>query len=298
METLEHLQRRIDSATGLQGVVRTMKTLSAVGLRRFEAASHAIRAYDAVVELGLCAVLRETRWDAAPDAEPPAGPRALIAIGADHGLCGRFDEAVAERTRTAARAEPAGVLVAAVGLRLADRLSAGRPSENRAAPAATLRAPGSVAGLAETADALLVQLDAWRREPGVAGALLIRNVQATEAPARPVETTLLPVAPSQLAHWAARPWPGRGRPMRADDRDAVLARLIRQHLFVQVYRALAESLAAEHAARLAVMQGAERSIADHLDAMQAAFRSRRQEAITGELLEVAAGFAALGGGKD
>lgn len=294
METLERLGRRIESAEGLQGVVRTMKTMSALGVRRFEAASRAVRAYDAVVEQGLTAALHGARLEGrTAEEETGAGPRALVVIGADHGLCGRFDEGVAKLAVSEAEASPGGVAVIAVGLRLADRLADGP-----AAPEIVLAAPGSIGGLAETADALLVRIETWRRERDVAEVLLLRNVPGAEAPARPAETRLLPLSSAWLRGLAARPWPGRRLPMRMDARDTVLALLIRQHLHVRVYRALADSLAAEHAARLAVMQGAERNIADHLEDMRGRYRARRQESITTELLEVAAGYAALGGGED
>lgn len=292
METIERLGRRIAAAEGLREVVRTMKTLSAIGVRRFEQAAEAVRGYSEVVELGLVAALRETKFGPEPPPEEAArgGLRALIAIGADHGLCGRFDDAVAGLAREAAGS--GGVPVAAVGLRLADRLAGGK-----AAPGTVHATPGSVRGLAETADALLVGIDAWRREKGVVEVLLLHNAPSGDGAARPVSSRLLPVSPAWLRDLAARPWPGRGLPMLFDARERVLAHLIRQHLHVRLHRALAESLAAEHAARLAVMQGAERNIAEHIAEMQAGYRARRQEGITTELLEVAAGYAALGGGE-
>jgi F-type H+-transporting ATPase subunit gamma len=68
--------------------------------------------------------------------------------------------------------------------------------------------------------------------------------------------------------------------------------VIRQYLFGGVYRAAAESLAAEHASRLAAMQAAERSIDERLDELRAELRRRRQEAITEELLDIVAGVEA------
>jgi len=75
--------------------------------------------------------------------------------------------------------------------------------------------------------------------------------------------------------------------------SALLAALVRQHLFISLFRAGAESAASEHATRLAAMQAAERNIDDHLDEMNGAYRQRRQALITEELLDVVAGFEAL-----
>ena len=72
-----------------------------------------------------------------------------------------------------------------------------------------------------------------------------------------------------------------------------LSSLIRQHLFAAFYQALAGSLAAENAARLASMQAAENNIEQRLDEFTAQYHRRRQNAITEELLDVTAGFEIL-----
>jgi F-type H+-transporting ATPase subunit gamma len=64
-----------------------------------------------------------------------------------------------------------------------------------------------------------------------------------------------------------------------------------------LFRASAESLASENASRLAAMQSAERNIEDRLDDLNRQYRHERQTSITEELLDIAAGFEALGGGE-
>jgi F-type H+-transporting ATPase subunit gamma len=69
--------------------------------------------------------------------------------------------------------------------------------------------------------------------------------------------------------------------------------LIRGHLFASLFRAAAEALVTENAARLALMQQAEQSVDDRLDALKSDTRALRQSAITTELLDVIIGFEAL-----
>ena len=69
--------------------------------------------------------------------------------------------------------------------------------------------------------------------------------------------------------------------------------MIRQYLFVSLYRAFAESLASENASRLRAMQAAEENITERLEELNAQFRSERQSAITEELFDIVAGFEAL-----
>ncbi|WP_212524315.1 FoF1 ATP synthase subunit gamma [Actibacterium sp. MT2.3-13A] len=294
METLEALQRRIATSRDLQSIVRTMKTLSAVTIRRCERASHAVRAYDETVDLGLQILLRDPEVAAralrASEAAAAQGPVGLIVLGSDHGLCGRFNDVAvgAALTDIAEHGPPAQV--AAVGMRAADLLEgAGYP------PGVIYGTPGSVAGIRETTGALLALADAWRHDRGIARVRIAHAVQTAEAPARPVAMALLPVSPAYIRHQAGRPWPSRRLPTYSESREVMLTRLIREHVFVRIYRALAEAQTSEHASRLTAMQSAERGIRDHLAEMDAAYRHRRQEQITTEMLDVVAGAAALEG---
>jgi F-type H+-transporting ATPase subunit gamma len=77
------------------------------------------------------------------------------------------------------------------------------------------------------------------------------------------------------------------------DWDSLFYGLIREYLFVSLFRALAESLASENASRLASMQAAEKNIEEQLSELKKQFHQMRQMAITEELLDIVAGFEAL-----
>ena len=74
---------------------------------------------------------------------------------------------------------------------------------------------------------------------------------------------------------------------------ATLRALVREYLFVCLYRACAESLASENASRLAAMQRADKSIADSLETLRADYARLRQGTIDAELFDVTAGYEAL-----
>jgi F-type H+-transporting ATPase subunit gamma len=69
-----------------------------------------------------------------------------------------------------------------------------------------------------------------------------------------------------------------------------LAALIREYLFVSLFRACAESLASENASRLATMQRAEKNIGEMLDTLKHSYHQLRQEGIDAELFDIVAGF--------
>jgi len=103
----------------------------------------------------------------------------------------------------------------------------------------------------------------------------------------------------QLPCWqgrlAALPWPTGNLPEVIGTGAATLSALMREYLFVSLFRACAESLASENASRLAAMQRAEKNIDELLEALNGKFHRLRQSAIDEELFDVISGFEALAG---
>ena len=288
MATLEALRRRIATTESLRSIVRTMKTLSAVSVRQYDQAADALASYARAVELGLRVVLRDRPTRPTP-ARRETGATGAVVFGSDHGLCGGFNDAVAAFARTSVERlgvprEARAWLVA--GARAAARLEAhGERIERR------LVLPGTAAGLSALVDEILLAVEAWQGR-GVSRVVLVHNRRGRGGEASPHLAPLLPVDLRRFQRLAKEPWPSRTRPTYTMDADRLLAALVRQFLFVSIFRAAAESLAAEHAARLSAMQTAERNIEERLEALTAESRRVRQDAITAELLDLVSGFEA------
>lgn len=290
MPTLDNLHRTVATVESLQGIVRTMKTVAAVSIRQYEQAVAAVADYERALRLGLTALWREAapiRPLVVPTAlgrrEPVVG---LVVFGSDHGLCGRFNEDLAEHSRVVlARFRAHRHRLLAVGVRLAAVLkSLGLMPEQ------TFYTPAAATGIVQTLHQVLPVLEEWRNA-GMERLLLCQ--QRPQAGMRPVPHTvaLLPLDPA--AFYRPRPWPGRSRPSHYGDRDGLLATLLREWLFIAFFRACAESLASEHASRLLAMQNAEHNIEDQLTILHTLYHQQRQAAITTELLDVVVGFEAL-----
>jgi len=76
---------------------------------------------------------------------------------------------------------------------------------------------------------------------------------------------------------------------------ALLDRLLPMHVEVQIYRALLESVASEHGARMTAMDSATNNAADMIDRLTLQYNRARQAAITKELMEIIGGAEALKG---
>lgn len=288
METLESLSDALDTTRDIQSIVRTMKALSAVSIRQYERAEDALADYARTIDLGFAAVLGETRGVGQlpyPIHTRNKGREALIVIGSDRGLCGRYNEVISRfaldhlsRTDT-----KLGVL----GVRVAARLDAAGHT------AGTLfTVPGSIDGFKSIIQSVIITIDEWITLDGVSRVRVVHNRRRGANTAQPMMRQLLPIPEDDLQHATKTAWPARGRPVFRMEREKVLSWLIRERLFLLLYRSLAEALVSEHASRLATMQNAERNIKERRENLSSAFRQKRQESITRELLDVIAGYEA------
>ncbi|MBM4070181.1 MAG: F0F1 ATP synthase subunit gamma [Planctomycetes bacterium] len=291
MQTLETMRRRIESAQDLHAVVRVMKALAAVSIRQYEKSVVSLSEYNRTIELGLQVLLRNRPEDIATS-EPQFNERwAGIVFGSDQGMCGSFNDQVtslALRKMSQLPGRPNERTVLAVGLRVVGRLEDAGCQIGQCFPV-----PGSVAGIAPVVHDLLLKVEELRVERGLSRFILFHHRPISDAASRPHEIPLLPVNPSWLRDISQRLWPSRSLPAFTMDWRRLFSALIRQHLFVVLYRAVAESLASENASRLASMQAAEKNIQEHLAGLTMRYHQERQQSITEELLDIVTGFETL-----
>ena len=290
METLESLRNRINTTEQLQSLVRSMKSLSAASINQYERAVTALEDYGLSIESGLQAVLMNRTSFSWPSTVHST-TTGVIVVGSDRGLCGRFNALVTERAHLELeklRAQDSAVKLIAIGARAQARLEAMGHRVER-----TFRLPGSARNMSVATESILIALDVWRQELGIEHVLLISNRREEQSRALPTVKALLPIDTSWLAALGRQRWPTRGLPIFAVSPNELFAWLIRQHLFISLFETIAESLAAEHAARLSAMQTAEQKIKEHLEDANARFRRERQNAITVELMDLVTGFEAL-----
>ena len=294
MQNPETLKRSISSAEDLAGVVRTMKTMAAVSIRQYETATESLSVYSRTIETGLRMLLCESKHDAPKKPTAAAGRTGAVIFGSDQGMCGQFNEQIA-RFAVDSLSGNAGNLqqvtpVLCVGHRVsATVVTAGSDVEQ------TFRLPGSASGITSLVQDLLPAIDHWRGAHGIIRILVFHNRRLSASTWQPFALQLLPLRPDRfLHHHAEAPAvASRSLPTWSMDSDVLFSRLVKQFLFVSLFRACAESMAGENASRIAAMQAAERSIRDRLQVLRSDYAVRRQTMITEELLDVVTGFEAL-----
>ena len=112
---------------------------------------------------------------------------------------------------------------------------------------------------------------------------------------------MLPIPKTRLGSDPARGQGGQPPKRRTCDIDyiyepepaQILGELLPRHIEIQVYRALLESAAAEHAARMTAMDAATKNSGEIIDTLTLYMNKVRQAAITREIIEVVSGAQAL-----
>jgi F-type H+-transporting ATPase subunit gamma len=290
-DSIASLRRQIGSADDLQSVVRTMKALAASSIGQYERSVTALADYYRTVELGLGACFRESELATVrAEHKTPARPKAIGAIvfGSDQGLVGQFNDVVADyaiKTLAALSGKPQ---VLAVGERVHARLTdAGLPLVGLFA------VPNSVQAITVLVGRIQVASETQRVKRGYDEVYVFHNRKQAGALYTPVSQRLLPLDSQWQHDLAMVDWPTGNPPEIMNGNLATLRVLIREYLFISIFRACAESLASENASRLAAMERADKNITDLLEQLHGTFHRLRQSGIDEELFDVIAGFEAL-----
>ena len=268
-----------------------MKALAASSIGQYEQSVRALADYYLTVELGLSICFRKSA-SAALLAEGK-GRTDEVSVGAavfgsDQGLVGQFNDVVADFAVKTLAALPGKHQIWAVGERVHGRLSdAGLPLVGLFA------VPNSVKAITPLVGQILVESETRHSRGEVTELYLFYNRPTSGAIYTPVSQRLLPLDEAWRRKLAERPWPTGNLPEVMGGGTATLRALIREYLFVSLFRACAESLASENASRLTAMQRADKNIDELLEHLNGTFHRLRQSGIDEELFDVISGFEAL-----
>ena len=286
-QTLESLSRQNETLTSIRGIVGTMKTLSAINAAPYEQAARSIEAYHQTILQGFAAVAHRAGEIVLHTED--AAAHWVVVFGSDHGLCGNYNEAIAELVNQHCQAHALRKPhLLAIGAKMHDALV-----DQGLAPDVLLLPPASAEGIGRLAGEIVTRLDAIGQGQSMHRlAVTLAFTQRGEQGQRdPVTRRLLPLEPGLLQ--PDKRWQSRSLPDYRMAPGALLAALVRNHIFASVFRASAEAMVTENAARLALMQQAEQSVDERREAVQGELRSVRQTEITDELMDIIMGFEAL-----
>ena len=286
MATLKEIRKRVSSVQNIQQITKAMKMVSAARLRRAQEAALAARPYAEKLE----AVLQNLAAQGEELAHPFLAERAensttLIVMTSDRGLCGGFNSSLirAAEAFMRQRAEQKVSLIL-VGRRAYDHFKRrdvtiaeehinlyGRLSADLAHDIGRRVGEQFLSGETDSFYVLYAKFrSALVQVPTLDKILPLTSTQQTED--------------QGALDYLYEPAP-----------QTLLANLLERYIDMLIYRAMLESVASEHGARMTAMDNATSNAVEMIDRLTLDMNRARQAGITRELLEIVATGESLKG---
>ena len=284
MPSLREIRRRIASTKDIQKITKAMQTVAGVRLRRAQSRLFAARPYAKKMD----EMMKHLASQTADENHPLMKSRevhksALIVITADRGFCGGFNSNVVRGAlgRVVEEGKPDLGLIC-IGRKGSDTLN--RERVEIISKYTNIFQALEYGQASEIADHVI---DLFTNG-GIDQVDLLYNEFKSVIQQRIVVERLLPIptfepeARDSIVDYIYEQSP-----------VDILASLIPKHIEVQIFRALLESSAAEHGARMTAMDAATNNAIEMIDSLTLTMNRARQAGITNEIIEVVSGAAAL-----
>jgi F-type H+-transporting ATPase subunit gamma len=287
MPSLIDIRRRIRSVKNTQQITKAMKMVSAAKLRRAQDRVIAARPYANLLRQMIVNVVAAAQSDEEEIPNPllvvrPEKRIELLLITGEKGLAGAFNSNLIKASVRFSREERAE---AKISYTLIGRK--GRDYYRKREVAITGEHVGALA-IVKFADAASIAQNAverFRKEETDAVYVLnneFKSVMSQKLTVTRVLPIELPAEPAHTNYIFEQP-PAE-----------LLAALLPRYVESEVYRAMLESVAAEHAARMTAMDAATSNASDMIERLTLYMNRVRQASITKEIIEVVSGAAAAG----
>ena len=294
MPSLKDLRVRINSVKSTQKITSAMKMVAASKLRRAQQQAEASRPYADRMERMMSSVASSVIGSpTAPKLMVGTGAdkvHLLVSVTADRGLAGAFNSNVGRATRNLARKlelEGKTVKIYCVGRKGRDYLK----REMSRLIIGDVSYAGKKRLEFSDAEDIGVRISAMLNAGEIDVCTVVYNRFQSVIAQVTTEMQLIPMPMPEVSDTAAS-----GTTAQYDyepDEETILARLLPQNLNIQIYRALLESAAGEHGARMTSMDNATRNAGDMIKRLTLNYNRARQANITRELIEIISGAEAL-----
>ena len=296
MPNLLDIRRRIKSVKNTQQITKAMKMVSAAKLKRAQDRVVTARPFAIKMTEVLGELAKRTDEDFHHPLLDLRGDQRylLVLITADKGLCGAFNTNLTKAAQSFMREnEDKAVEIMAIGRKGRDFF------RNRHAVIAGEFLGLTGKGRVEFSEALEVArhiIKVYTEDTSIDKVFLIYNEFKSVLSQRVVLEQLLPVS---RAKEEAPADTKSQQPVSLVDYiyeqppEEMFAQLLPRLVETQIFRALLESVASEHGARMTAMDSASKNASELIDSLTLNMNRVRQAAITNEIIEVVSGAAAL-----
>jgi F-type H+-transporting ATPase subunit gamma len=286
---LKEVRNRIVSVQSTRQITQAMKMVSAAKLRRAQDAITRMRPYAEKLQdilANVSATLAE--GEGVYSAQREVKNVLIVAITSNRGLCGGFNNNVIKEARRLMKEDFAGknVKVLSLGKKAFDNFKSQpvNTTENLGATPYSIFDQLNFANTSTIAESLM---DAFAKQK-YDHIVVVYNRFKNAASQDVMAEQLLPVRQPEVTE-AAMPAEYIFEP----NREEIIERIIPNSIKIQLFKALLDSNASEHGARMTAMHKATDNATDLIKELKLTYNKARQAAITNEILEIVGGAEAL-----
>lgn len=289
MANLKEIRNRITSVGSTMQITSAMKMVSAAKLKRAQDAITQMRPYAAKIKeilgnLSATLDLSENVYSEQRDVKKIL----IVGITSNRGLCGGFNNNIIKRVSFLINEEYAGqnVHLLCLGKKIKDvyKRTPNYYINSTLEPLEDVFSNLSFEHVAEVANELMRGFTAKEYDKVV----VVYN-RFVNAASQVIETEqFLPIIPTIQENQSST-----GDYIFEPSKDEIVADLIPKSLKIQLYKAIRDSFAAEHGARMTAMHKATDNAKELQKSLKLSYNKARQAAITNEILEIVGGAEAL-----
>jgi F-type H+-transporting ATPase subunit gamma len=293
MASLKDIRKRVASVKNTRQITRAMKMVDAAKLRRaqeaiLQARPYAYRVYAMVLSLVSRGETKHPLLAVRPEKRVK-----VVVLAGERGLCGGFNTNILrEATKFMAKCDAEGkeVVVDVIGRKALEFLKKRRTIASVHEDVLGRPSYMQVAGIANRIlkDYVSGEFDA---------VYLVYNEFKSAIQQRPTVERMIPVStvvPDGVAGVLRRSHDETPREAKYEpSREAILDALLPRHFQAQLFRAVLESKASEHGARMSAMDNATKNATEMIERLTLEYNKARQAAITKELMEIVGGVEAM-----
>lgn len=296
MDSIDSLKKHLDSAKSLKQIISTMKALSATNIKKYEKTALSLKKYMNNIYLGFQGIISQNRdilnyidYIEQNEYKNKNSQNIMIVVGSNQGLCGKFNDRMVnffmENNDKTDFSKDNNTLIT-VGDKIYSLLS----SKNIEI-AKHLSLPNSVENIVHTVYNIFTSINKYSKKSQ--NIYIFFTQYDTKSNGILTKKKIVPLEKDFFNDLLNKKWPTNNIPLWRVDTNVLLSDFIEQYIFINVYYAIANSMASEQKNRLNTLQGAEDNIKNDISDTTLKYNQTRQSIITSDLIDVVSGYKLL-----
>ena len=296
MDSIDNLKKHLDSARSLKQIISTMKALSATNIKKYEKTALSLRKYMNNIYLGFQGVISQDydilnyiEYVEQSEFKNKNSKNIMIVIGSNQGLCGKFNDRIVNffiDNNDKLDFSLENNMLITVGDKIFSTLSSKKVNIKK-----HLSLPTSIENIVHIVYNIFSFINEYSKKSQ--NVYVFFTQYDTKSNGILTKKEIVPLEKDFFKDLLNKKWPTNNVPLWRVDTNVLLYDLVEQYMFINLYSAIANSMASEQKNRLNTLQGAEDNIKNDIADTTLKYNQTRQSVITSNLIDTVSGYKSL-----